>query len=113
MTPEGNPRTADVVQPRGGLRPDPGLGRIEGVSKPQGASGIALALNLLAALWVLGGLASVSTLWPNDGPYGRPTQAEIAPALTVAFIAGLAATVAVSAAAIVKHLARRDGPSDS
>ncbi|MEU7865353.1 hypothetical protein [Dactylosporangium sp. NPDC049140] len=77
------------------------------MSKPQGAPGIVVALNLLAALWVIGGLASVSTLWPSDGPYDRPTEAELAPALTVAFIAGLAATVAVSAAAIVKYLSRR------
>ncbi|WP_433213164.1 hypothetical protein ACQP00_01470 [Dactylosporangium sp. CS-047395] len=77
-------------------------------AKPQGAPPVVVALNVFAVLWIVGGLISLSALWPENESYGHPTTTELAPALIVACIAGLAATIALAASAIVTQLARRN-----
>jgi hypothetical protein len=82
-------------------------------AQAKGAPGVVHALNVLAAVWVVGGLAALSALWPETRSFEEPTGADMAPALIVAFIAGLAATVAAGAAAIVAHVAKRPDPEES
>lgn len=69
---------------------------------------VAVALNALAAVWIVLGVGVGLSVWPTESTSYTPTPASAkAPAVTVMFLGGLAATVSLSAAAIVTQLAKR------
>ncbi|GAA2347175.1 hypothetical protein [Dactylosporangium salmoneum] len=86
---------------------------ISPASRTRGIPSIAVAMNVLGALWVVLAVIGGLNLWPDDGGYGAKTKpADLAPAISVMFLGGVAATVAFGAAAVVAQVAKR-GDADA